>query len=141
MSLVLWDTAGQEDYDNLRSICYNKAHAIIICFSVDSRTTFDNVLLKWLPEVIHYCSDLPRILVGTKTDLRPAATGEDNDGYGEFVTNLQGSRLSRDINALAYCECSAKTGDNIQTVFQTTARAVLVNQNSSNVKRQNCQIL
>jgi len=131
ISLSLWDTAGQEDYDLLRPLCYNKAHVILMCFSVDSRTSFDNILLKWLPEQLHYCADIPRVLVATKTDLRTQVDG---------VTYQEASSLSDDINALAYCECSAKTGEGIHGVFQTSARAALLRR-TTDIKRHNCSIV
>ncbi len=37
MELSLWDTAGQEEFDRLRSLSYDDTQAIMLCFSV--RTT------------------------------------------------------------------------------------------------------
>lgn len=47
MELSLWDTAGQEEFDRLRSLSYDDTQAIMLCFSVclpanlrvDSRAT------------------------------------------------------------------------------------------------------
>ncbi|KAJ2381509.1 GTP-binding protein Rho1, partial [Coemansia sp. RSA 2603] len=33
IELVLWDTAGQEDYDRLRIMSYPGAHIVLLCFS------------------------------------------------------------------------------------------------------------
>lgn len=35
-----------------------------------SRASFENVKLKWLPEIRHHAPGVPFILVGTKSDLR-----------------------------------------------------------------------
>jgi Rho family protein len=34
VELNLWDTAGQEEFDRLRSLSYDNTHAIMLCFSV-----------------------------------------------------------------------------------------------------------
>ena len=36
VELSLWDTAGQEEFDRLRSLSYDNTHAIMLCFSVRS---------------------------------------------------------------------------------------------------------
>ncbi|XP_019727729.1 rho-related GTP-binding protein RhoF isoform X1 [Hippocampus comes] len=70
VKLTVCDTAGQEDYDRLRPLSYQQAHLILVCFDVTNPTSFDNVTIKWHPEVKHFCQDVPVILIGCKTDLR-----------------------------------------------------------------------
>lgn len=50
ISLGLWDTAGQEDYDRLRPLSYPQTDVFLICFSIVSPPSFDNVKAKvrWL---------------------------------------------------------------------------------------------
>lgn len=36
MQLSLWDTAGQEEFDRLRSLSYDDTQAIMLCFSVSA---------------------------------------------------------------------------------------------------------
>jgi small GTP-binding protein len=43
VELALWDTAGQENYDRLRPLSYPNADVVLICFSVDSPDSLDNV--------------------------------------------------------------------------------------------------
>ena len=42
----------------------------LVCFSIDTRKTFDNVKACWIPEVRHHNPRTPVILVGTKKDMR-----------------------------------------------------------------------
>ncbi|XP_055009406.1 rho-related GTP-binding protein RhoF isoform X2 [Boleophthalmus pectinirostris] len=68
--LNLYDTAGQDDYDRLRPLAYQEANVVLVCFDVTNPTSFENVLIKWFPEVKHFCRDTPLILIGCKIDLR-----------------------------------------------------------------------
>ena len=43
------DTAGQEGYDNLRSMSYGGANVFLVCFSLESQDSCDNVEHKWMP--------------------------------------------------------------------------------------------
>ena len=43
INLGLWDTAGQEDYDRLRPISYPDTNVFLVCFSVISPDSFENV--------------------------------------------------------------------------------------------------
>ena len=67
----LWDTAGQEDYDHIRALAYKDVDCFLVCFSVDSQSSFSNVKQKWIPSIIDSeSSDASIVLVGTKQDLR-----------------------------------------------------------------------
>jgi small GTP-binding protein len=60
ISLGLWDTAGQEDYDRLRPLSYPQTDVFLICFSIVSPPSFDNVKAKVrrLPPYRHNTSTL-----------------------------------------------------------------------------------
>ena len=76
-TLGLFDTAGQEDYDRLRPLSYPQTDVFLVCFSVVSPSSFENVKEKWVPEITHHCQKTPFLLVGTQIDLRDdAATVE-----------------------------------------------------------------
>ena len=64
VSLGLWDTAGQEDYDRLRPLSYPQTDVFVLCFSVISPTSYTNITNKWMPEIRHHCPDTPVILCG-----------------------------------------------------------------------------
>uniref|UniRef100_A0ABI7Z3Y2 Ras homolog family member F, filopodia associated n=1 Tax=Felis catus TaxID=9685 RepID=A0ABI7Z3Y2_FELCA len=70
VTLNLYDTAGQEDYDRLRPLSYQNTHLVLICYDVMNPTSYENVLIKWFPEVTHFCRGTPTVLIGCKTDLR-----------------------------------------------------------------------
>lgn len=45
-TLGLFDTAGQEDYDRLRPLSYPQTDVFLVCFSVVSPSSFENVKEK-----------------------------------------------------------------------------------------------
>jgi len=71
VNVILWDTAGQEDYETIRTTtCFPNTQIFIVCFSVVHPDSYHNVKQKWLEELKKASPDTPFILVGTKTDLR-----------------------------------------------------------------------
>jgi len=59
ISLGLWDTAGQEDYDRLRPLSYPQTDVFLVCFSIINPTSFANIKTKWVPEVRFFVIFLP----------------------------------------------------------------------------------
>ncbi|CAH1976197.1 unnamed protein product [Acanthoscelides obtectus] len=127
VELALWDTAGQEDYDRLRPLSYPDTDVILMCFSVDSPDSLENIPEKWTPEVKHFCPNVPIILVGNKKDLRndPATISELKKMKQEPVKPQDGRAMAEKINAFAYLECSAKSKEGVREVFENATRAAL----------------
>ncbi|SPO28640.1 probable RHO1 - GTP-binding protein of the rho subfamily of ras-like proteins [Ustilago trichophora] len=124
IELALWDTAGQEEYDRLRPLSYPESDVILICFAVDFPTSLANVQDKWFPEINHFCEGVPILLVGLKTDLRkdPNSLAMLQAQGIKPVSPSQGQQVADEIGAAKYVECSAKTKDGVQNVFDTAIR-------------------
>ena len=50
----------------LRPLSYPDTDVILMCFSIDSPDSLENIPEKWTPEVKHFCPNVPIILVGNK---------------------------------------------------------------------------
>ncbi|SCU88436.1 LADA_0E10132g1_1 [Lachancea dasiensis] len=146
ITLSLWDTAGQEEFDRLRSLSYSDTHTIMLCFSVDSRDSLDNVQHKWVGEIADHCEGVKLVLVALKCDLRnnteefalDSAITPGNiqqqqqqqqlNGSGEnpkLISYEEGLAMAKKIGALRYLECSAKMNRGVNEAFTEAARCAL----------------
>eukprot|EP01091_Cochliopodium_minus_P011028 TRINITY_DN305_c0_g1_i7.p1 TRINITY_DN305_c0_g1~~TRINITY_DN305_c0_g1_i7.p1 ORF type:complete len:196 (+),score=49.00 TRINITY_DN305_c0_g1_i7:83-670(+) len=127
VTLGLWDTAGQEDYDRLRPLSYPQTDVFLICFSVVNPSSFDNINQRWLPEIKHHNPDTPIILVGLKVDLR-----EDKNTINDLgekglkpIAFQQAQDIAKEIKSYKYLECSALTQKGLKEVFEEAVRCVV----------------
>jgi GTPase SAR1 family protein len=98
-----------QDYDRLRLLSYPGTNVFLVCFSLVSRCSFNNVRIKvcsllhlacvcvlvslhgvndelmdgrgekWVPEIRRHCPNVPFILAGTKLDLLSTSTSENRE--------------------------------------------------------------
>ncbi len=122
--LNLWDTAGQEAYDTLRKVTYDKTDLFLLCSPVDNRTALANVKTCWAGEIRNQVGDVPIFFVSTKTDLRAdeKTVSEMRRDNKSPVTFEEARAVAKDIGAVGFAECSALTGDGIENVFQEAAQ-------------------
>ncbi|DAA76792.1 hypothetical protein H112_07139 [Trichophyton rubrum D6] len=131
MELSLWDTAGQEEFDRLRALSYDDTQAIMLCFSVDSKDSLENVESKWLAEIGENCPGAKIVVVALKCDLREEASDEKDDGSNTqqqpkpVITYSEGLEVAKRINALRYLECSAMRNRGVNEAFTEAARVAL----------------
>ena len=108
IELSLWDTAGQEEFDRLRSLSYDDTHTIMLCFSVDSKDSLENVESKWVGEIAENCAGVKLVLVALKCDLRERGADEDDEGTQRggrekaMIDYRQGLEVAKRIQALRY---------------------------------------
>ena len=164
VSMGLWDTAGQADYDRLRPLSYPQTDVFLICYSIIRQSSFENIKTKWIPEIEawticlflsvpyqsirsfprisslsqKHCPDARYLIVGTKTDLR----GDMEAKGGKELDESDGMALAKEVKAHCYCECSALTQNGLKDVFQEAARAAVQKQNEQAAKNEKkCLIL
>ena len=138
IELSLWDTAGQEEFDRLRSLSYDNTDVVVLCFSVDSKDSLENVESKWVGEIQENCPGVKIVLVALKCDLRENNEDEDEDataatGAAEgaqrekrpMIDYNQGLDVARRIKAMRYLECSAMKNRGVNEAFTEAARVAL----------------
>lgn len=138
----LRDTGGQCKYDSSRSMSYINIDVFVICFSIASPTSYENVKQKWYPEIHPFSFDGPILLVGTKLDLRTdkQIVEQLETKCLEPVSKAQGAALAEKVGALKYLECSALTRKGVKKVFDEVIIATLKPELTKKKKR-NCKIL
>uniref|UniRef100_A0ABM0GQH0 Rho-related protein racA-like n=1 Tax=Saccoglossus kowalevskii TaxID=10224 RepID=A0ABM0GQH0_SACKO len=57
-------------HDTNEKLKLENTDVFIVCFSIISEPSYDNVSVKWNPELTNHVPEAPKILVGTKIDLR-----------------------------------------------------------------------
>lgn len=132
--LNLWDTAGQEEFDRIRPFSYRETDVFLVCFSVVSESSLNNLQQKWIPEIDHHCSTALKVLVGLKCDLRKT---EEQSAVSLSDINI----VKKQIGAVAYVETSALKQTNIDQVFQTSVTNFLNPPNVEPEQSNGCCII
>ena len=116
--LILWDIAGQEQYEKTIQAYYEGCTGALFVFDITRYSSFVNIEFKWLEDYKKHVEKIgPCILIGNKTDLLDQ----------RYVFKDDGKKLAERINAIDYIETSAKTGDNVDSPFLTLMYDILSN--------------
>ena len=115
VKVSIWDTAGQEKFQNIVKQYYNGANGVLLIYDITNEKSFRKVdfWYKDLKEsvnldVIHAC------LVGNKIDLK------DNRKIEKEV-----AQKYADENNLPYYEVSAKSGEGIKKMFEDVTNKIM----------------
>ncbi|CAD8145825.1 unnamed protein product [Paramecium pentaurelia] len=115
VNLSLWDTAGQEGYNQVRQLSYDGTDVFLIVYSVTENTTFQNALEKWYPELNKdKFAQVPKLIVGNKIDMR-------DEGNSRHIKKSAAEQLVKNINAQLF-EVSALTQEGLKPLFDTAIK-------------------
>uniref|UniRef100_A0A3Q3EJ11 Rho-related GTP-binding protein RhoH n=1 Tax=Labrus bergylta TaxID=56723 RepID=A0A3Q3EJ11_9LABR len=130
ISLGLWDTAGNDNFRQIRPRSYQQADVVLICFSVANPNSLANVQHKWINEVREYLPRVPILVVATQTDLR-----EVGSYRGTCISPAEGRHMAQQVHAKGYLECSSLSNRGVQQVFEYAVRTA-VNQARKQARRR-----
>ena len=117
---------------------FNKANVCILCYSVFSSTSLQNIENKWIPEIKKQFPETPIILVGTKSDLRA-------ESQGSCIPQAQVNEKVIELNCISHVECSALKQEGLESLLEHIITAYLNSYQSNSPKtcpmKINCIII
>lgn len=113
VKILITDTAGQERFRTLTSSYYRNADAILVCYSCDDPSSFDDVE-GHMAEGSRYSSRSEKFVVGLKSDLDPSVSDEDAQAFAES-------------KGLKLFKTSSKTGEGVEELFLAVAKKLAGN--------------
>ena len=121
---------------------YPNTNILLICFSIDSRSSFNNISQRWLPEVKHFCPNVPFILAATKMDLRDSPEIQQKlQAEGKtLITKDEAMALVKKVKAAGYCECSALENKGVADLFDDAVRKTK-SKSGGKEKKGGCELL
>ena len=106
VTLLLYDTAGQEKFKSLIPLYTNEANIILLIYDVSNKESFDNIG-KWYDSLNNINKEEVIFgLVGNKSDL----------DYNRKVTKEEAELYAKEHNYI-FQEVSALNGEGIQELF------------------------
>jgi len=113
VKLLVWDLAGQERFDFIRSSYYKGSKGALLVYDTTRKSTWAE-LPKWINETESALGQrIPIILLANKIDLV-------NE---RVITTEMGQAFKEENGLVAYLETSALSGLNVEEAFSLLGRA------------------
>jgi len=114
VKLQIWDFGGEERYRFLLSQYFKRTNAALFLYDITNRLTLDH-LRDYIQIIREHSGDIPIILVGTNLHLQAKRE----------VSKKEGILAAKKYNLSAFAEVSAKTGQNIDQLFENVIEILI----------------
>ncbi|MFW9991644.1 MAG: Rab family GTPase [Candidatus Odinarchaeota archaeon] len=123
VEFTIWDLAGQQRFQSVRTAYYRGALAALVVFDITRWQTFKN-LGPWINEIWKNNGSgiIPVVILGNKYDLREQALLDvEEQEVLDFCTELSKKTQEEGFD-VKFFYTSAKTGLNVKEAFQALAQ-------------------
>ncbi len=118
--LQIWDFGGETIFNFLLPLYSRGASGGIFMFDLSRSETLERIG-EWIEcfkrDLPTEKQEVPILLVGGKSDLKDQTS----------ISQEEANRTAQRYNLLEYIECSSKTGENVEKIFDTLVRRILGN--------------
>eukprot|EP01122_Echinamoeba_exundans_P002346 TRINITY_DN1228_c0_g1_i2.p1 TRINITY_DN1228_c0_g1~~TRINITY_DN1228_c0_g1_i2.p1 ORF type:complete len:206 (+),score=36.34 TRINITY_DN1228_c0_g1_i2:53-670(+) len=107
----IWDTAGQEKFQQITASYYRGSHGCIVCYDITKEDSFNN-LETWCSQVDKQAmGNVSKVVVGCKSDLEESRAVKQDAGR-EFAES----------KGFGFFEASSKAGTGVQEAWEALVR-------------------
>jgi small GTP-binding protein len=129
MRFQIWDLAGQPNYKHIRSTYFRKCVGSFLVLDIIKKESLYN-LENWMKELFENAKSpyISLVVLGNKIDLwEKDKDCVSRESAKKFIDERLSSKYSELHGQIPYIETSAKTGTNIDLVFQRLGTQILEN--------------
>jgi small GTP-binding protein len=114
LTLMIWDILGQKGYTSIQASSYKGAEGAMIVCDLTRKETLASTIEYWIPELRKVAENIPFVFVGNKCDLVEQRQISEDELRATAAQFGSASFVS-----------SAKTGENVETIFSKLGEIVL----------------
>ncbi|MDI6917773.1 MAG: GTP-binding protein [Thermoplasmatales archaeon] len=113
LTFMIWDIAGQKDYNNVHPTYYQGAEGALVVCDITRKETLES-MSQWVESLYAVANKVPIVFLANKSDLKMQAAFNENDMKNTAARFKIPSFFT-----------SAKTGQNVEEAFSTIGRELL----------------
>jgi len=126
ITIEIWDTAGQEQYESLIEQYWRDAQCTLVVYDITDAESWEKAK-SWIDKLQKERKKNPPViaLVGNKADKEDDRVVEETH-VKNYVKSLNSKyeRNHKELQVQLFLEASAKTGENVKQIFETIAKLV-----------------